>query len=57
MTTEPKRPPYYDPFPYLLRQVEQALGVLVRFGRHGTYIIKRPSDETMKRLEHAKSAQ
>lgn len=56
MKTLEIRPPYYDPFPYLLRRAEQALGILVRFGRHGAYVIQRPSDETMRRINELKSA-
>lgn len=52
MKTLEIRPPYYDPLPALLRRAGQALGVIVRFGPNGVYVIKRPSDETMKRLNN-----
>ena len=52
MNHEPKRP-YYDPYPALIRKVERALNVLIRFGTHGVYIVKRPSDEVMSRIKKA----
>jgi hypothetical protein len=52
MINEPKRP-YYDPLPAIIRGAEKALNVLVRFGRHGICIIKRPSDEVMSQIKKA----
>lgn len=50
MADEPKRP-YYDPAPLAIRNAERALKVLVRFGRHGVYIVKRPSDAVMQQVK------
>jgi hypothetical protein len=52
MPQEPKRP-YYDPIPAIIRSAERALNVLVRFGRHGIFIVKRPSDAVMSLIKKA----
>jgi hypothetical protein len=45
--------PYYDPIPALIRNAERVFNVLVRFGIHGVYIVKRPSDEVMNKIKKA----
>jgi hypothetical protein len=53
MAKEPPRP-YYDRTPNLLNAAEKTLGVLVKIGLNGLYIVKRPSDESMRAVEQLK---
>jgi hypothetical protein len=50
MAKEPPRP-YYDRTPILVKAAEKTLGVLVKIGLNGLYIVKRPSDESMRAVE------
>jgi hypothetical protein len=50
---QPGPRPYYNPLPAIIRTAERVLNVLVRFGSHGVYIIRRPSDEAMDKIKKA----
>ncbi len=57
MNQEPKRP-YLDRteinrIKHMLKAAGESIGVLVRIGRNGLYVIKRPSDEVMGQIKKA----